>query len=179
MVSLSQERHITKLAAEHGLTDCKPIHSPAETGLQLQPAASPDLSLPFRNLIGALLFARATRPDILYIVIYLSRFSTSYDSSHFKAAKRVLRSKILGRFFFFRDRGLFGGWRCGVDIVELVVVVVVLACGTGAVDGRGVAGGRGRGRGGAGDRGRGRGFALGRIGGRGDGGTCALHPVKP
>ena len=91
-VSLSQERHINKLADEHGLTDCKPIHTPAETGLQLQPAASPDLTLPFRNLIGGLLWiARATRPDIVYIVIYLSRFSTSYDATHFKAAKRILR----------------------------------------------------------------------------------------
>ena len=82
-VSLCQSRYIMKLGQEHGLTDCKPIQTPAETGLHLAPETEPDTSLPYRRLIGGLLWiARATRPDILFIVIYLARFSASYGQQH-------------------------------------------------------------------------------------------------
>jgi hypothetical protein len=43
-------------------------------------------------VIGSLLWiARATRPDILYAVIYLARFSACYEEAHFAAAKRIIR----------------------------------------------------------------------------------------
>ena len=66
-----------------------------EKDLQLTPADEITEHLPYRNLIGALLWiARASRPDIMYSVIYLSRFSNCYSQEHFKAAKRVLRFLI-------------------------------------------------------------------------------------
>ena len=91
-LSISQQRQIRALAEKYGLSDCKPVQTPMEKGLQLKPAASPDVALPFKSLIGALLWiARGSMPDIMYSVIYLSRFSASYDSQHFTAAKRILR----------------------------------------------------------------------------------------
>ena len=94
-VTLSQKRFITELAAKHGLTDCKPVQTPMEAGLKLEPAESVDFSLPFRSLVGALLWlARGTRPDIYFAVIYLSRYSNCYDTQHFIAAKRILRYAI-------------------------------------------------------------------------------------
>jgi hypothetical protein len=62
-----------------------------EKVLQLTPALVCDTSLPYRDVIGALLWiARASRPYILYAVIYLAKFASCHDSQHFKAAKRVL-----------------------------------------------------------------------------------------
>jgi len=50
----------------------------------------------YRNIIGALLWiARASRPDILYAVIYLAKFASCHDSQHFTAAKRVLRYPVI------------------------------------------------------------------------------------
>ena len=103
-VTISQERFIAQLGQEHGLEDCKPIQTPAEANLHLTPCESFDSSLPFRSLIGSLLWiARASRPDILFIVIYLSRFSSCYGIAHWKAAKRVLRYLVTtsSRFLTF------------------------------------------------------------------------------
>jgi hypothetical protein len=94
-VSMHQGRHIRELAATHGLTDSKPVYTPMESGLNLTPADEPDFSLPYRSLIGALLWiTRGTRPDIYYSVIYLTKFNNSYGQQHYKAAKRILRYLI-------------------------------------------------------------------------------------
>ena len=93
----------------NGLIDCKTIQTPMEKGLQLEPSKVCDASLPFRSLIGALLWiARCTRPDIMYCVIYLSRFSASYNQTHFIAAKRVLRYLVctIDKALIFAPQGL-------------------------------------------------------------------------
>ena len=64
----------------------------------LKKADFPDTSLPYRELIGTLLWiSRCTRPDISHAVAYLGQFSCHYDSTHFKAAKRVLKYLYLTR----------------------------------------------------------------------------------
>ena len=91
-VSISQPRYIKDTAERYGILGCKPMQTPMEKNLNLTRAIVCDTSLPYRNLIGALLWiARATRPDINFAVIYLSTFLSCYDERHFKAAKRVLR----------------------------------------------------------------------------------------
>ena len=53
---------------------------------------SENCKLPYRELIGALMYlAVSTRPDIFYVVSYLSQFNSCHDESHRTAAKRVLR----------------------------------------------------------------------------------------
>jgi len=91
-VEISQKRFISELVDKYGLTDAKPIQTPMERDLQLKPAETPDVSLPYRSIIGSLQWIqRGTRPDISFAVTYLARFANCYDASHFKAAKRVLR----------------------------------------------------------------------------------------
>jgi hypothetical protein len=45
----------------------------------------------YRSLVGSLLYLTAARPDIVFVVNYLSRFMQSPSQIHFVAAKRVLR----------------------------------------------------------------------------------------
>jgi len=91
-VSISQPRYIWETAEKYNLENIKPQHTPMEKGLQLTPALVCDTSLPYRNIIGALLWiARASRPDILYAVTYLAKLASCHDSQQFKAAKRVVR----------------------------------------------------------------------------------------
>ena len=91
-VSISQRRYIMETAEKYNLDNSKPQQTPMEKSLQLTPALVCDASLPYRNIIGALLWiARASRPDILFAVIYLAKFASCYDGTHFKAAKRVVR----------------------------------------------------------------------------------------
>ena len=89
---LSQEAYIDAKLEEFRMVDCKPVNTPMEAGLNLEKAEKCSPELPFRELLGSLMYAMiATRPDISYAVSYLSRFSNCYDSIHWEAAKRVLR----------------------------------------------------------------------------------------
>jgi hypothetical protein len=55
-------------------------------------SAAADPKLRYRALVGALLWiARCTRPDILFAITYLSRFSTYATKIHWNALIRVLR----------------------------------------------------------------------------------------
>lgn len=47
---------------------------------------------PYREAIGSLLYlAQVTRPDINFVVNFLSRYSTNPGKSHWQAIKRVFR----------------------------------------------------------------------------------------
>jgi hypothetical protein len=88
-VSLSQ---IKELAAQNGETNSNPILSPMDPVLHLAPAERADPSLPFRSLLGSLMWiSRCTRPDICFAVTYLSHFCTTFSHVHFAALKRILR----------------------------------------------------------------------------------------
>ena len=91
-VSLSQERQIKELAAQYGETESNPIWTPMDPVLHLAPAARADPTLPFRSLLGSLMWiSRCTRPDICFAVTYLSHFCTTFSHAHFAALKRILR----------------------------------------------------------------------------------------
>jgi hypothetical protein len=86
-----QERQIKELASQYGETDFNPILSPMDLVLHLAPAERADPSLPFRSLLGSLMWiSRCTRPDICFAVTYLSYFCTTFSHAHFAALKRIL-----------------------------------------------------------------------------------------
>ena len=95
-IEMSQKRQIENAAIQYGLLteekNMRPAATPMEANLDLQPAVGEDHTLPYRALLGTLLWiARNTRPDIFFSVIYLARFSNAYSSEHYRHLKRVLR----------------------------------------------------------------------------------------
>lgn len=63
-----------------------------EINLNLEPSATINANIEFRNLIGALLYiATATRSDISFSVKYLVRFQSSYSEIHYKYVLRILK----------------------------------------------------------------------------------------
>ena len=69
--------------------------TPLPAALKLKKPAEghkPDQTLPYRELIGSLLYlAIGTRPDIAYSIGVLSRYVAYYDMEHWEAALHVLR----------------------------------------------------------------------------------------
>nr|GEZ27994.1 retrotransposon protein, putative, unclassified [Tanacetum cinerariifolium] len=58
----------------------------------------------FKQLVGSLMYITTTRPDIQFVVSFISRFMSKPTETHFAAAKRVMRCKHIGvRFHFIRD----------------------------------------------------------------------------
>ena len=90
---IHQRRQIEDIIDEFGEdTTLKTVDSPMEKGLNLPSTTIAYPKLRYRALIGALLWiARCTRPDIMFSIIYLSRFSNCATKIHWDALIRVLR----------------------------------------------------------------------------------------
>jgi hypothetical protein len=104
-IALSQRQYIDKVLDRYGMTDCKPVFTPMATGIHLA-VDDPDNNetihhmaiteggpiVPYQSVIGSAMYAMlGTRPDLAYAVGMLGRFSANPKSSHWAAAKRLLR----------------------------------------------------------------------------------------
>ena len=92
-ISMSQKRQILEILEHHGEhLNLKVAATPMEKDLNLPKDTTVDDKLPYRVLIGQLLWiSRCTRPDIAYSVSYLSQFSNVANKEHWTALLRVLR----------------------------------------------------------------------------------------
>jgi len=83
------------------MIDCNPVSTPMESGLVLSRHSDVALTreeelevqqLPYRRLVGLLMYlAIGTRPDLALAIQKLTQFMTSYNKTHWAAAKRVVR----------------------------------------------------------------------------------------
>ena len=91
---ISQEQYLNTKINEFNLSDAATASTPMEHGLKLEKGQrnQGESSLPYRELIGSLLYAaKGTRPDIGFAVGYLSRYLDCYGNGHVEAAKRVFK----------------------------------------------------------------------------------------
>ena len=94
-IFLSQSSYLSDILARFDMSDCKPISTPMEAGLQL--IASPDIAPKelvrrYLQAIGSLMYAmQGTRPELAYPVSYLARFSARPTNQHWAAILRILR----------------------------------------------------------------------------------------
>lgn len=99
-VTVDQEQYTVKMLDRFGMTDCRPLGSPAD------PSEKPDASWgprteqqrkdmagkPYAELVGSLMFlANGTRPDIQAAVGFLARHMSNPGQRDWLAGKRVLR----------------------------------------------------------------------------------------
>jgi len=83
---------IEQLLQRFKMVDCNPVSTPMVPGAHFEKIQECESDVPFRSLIGSLLFlAKTTRPDISFAVAKLSQFASAYSDEHWQAAKRVLR----------------------------------------------------------------------------------------
>ena len=93
VLSISQEAQIDVF----GMSDCKPVATPAEPNSKLLKAVAPPtesnvLQYPYRSAVGSLLWlARTSRPDILYSVSQVASHCHMWNSTHITAVKRIFR----------------------------------------------------------------------------------------
>ncbi|KAL5812625.1 hypothetical protein ACOSQ3_027575 [Xanthoceras sorbifolium] len=92
-IFISQENYAKEILKKFKMNDCKPINTPAECGIKLSKHGEGESIDPtfFKSLVGSLRYLTCTRPDILYAVGLVSRYMENPTTTHFKAAKRILR----------------------------------------------------------------------------------------
>ena len=91
-LNLNQRLYIETIAERFGQLDAKHTISPADNGLKLKfDMGGPPCKREYRKLIGSLIYAVRTRPDVVNIVSELSHFLDCAQSVHYKAGIKVLR----------------------------------------------------------------------------------------
>jgi Reverse transcriptase (RNA-dependent DNA polymerase) len=81
-ICLSQEAYIARVLQAMNMTDCQPVSTLMELGLDLQKEMTPVASLEsikkYQSAIGLLMYAMlSTRPDLAFAVSTLSQFATN------------------------------------------------------------------------------------------------------
>lgn len=102
---IHQSSYVNKMLVKFGLDQCNPCLTPVDTNLYLDTVqrSNENINFPYREAVGSLMYlAIGTRPDIAYIVNYLSQFNEKPTHEHCSALKRVFRY-IQGT----KDHGLY------------------------------------------------------------------------
>ena len=96
-ICLSQEQYIVQAATKFGQLDCVPTHTPAHPSGCLSSASVGDSRPldrevhPYMSLVGTLLWATVTRPDIQVAVSRACSHTHDATMAHWRAALRILR----------------------------------------------------------------------------------------
>ena len=94
-IEMSQSKYVEKILSRFNMSNCKPKAIPCELGAN---KASTGNEIEFENanlyreIVGSLIYLMTcTRPDLCYIVTYLSQYLSKPMKSHYGMAKQVLR----------------------------------------------------------------------------------------
>ncbi len=94
ILKLCQKGLINSILSLCNMKDCKPQDTPLTIGFILEKIDNTPLdcfNLLYCQAIGKLLYlALGTRPDIAYVVSYLSCFVTAYNYSHWQTLKHII-----------------------------------------------------------------------------------------
>lgn len=112
-ISLCQRKYCLDLLKDSRMLGCKPSSTPMDSTLRLHVDSSgllPDL-LPYRRLVGHLIYLTITRPDIAFATQQLSQFMSKPTKAHHHTAIKVLRY-----LKSCPDKGLLFPWNCNTQI---------------------------------------------------------------
>lgn len=104
-VFLHQKQYITEILKRFGMLESKPVTTPVDLGMKGAEDTSKKITnVPYQNIIGSLMYlAVNTRPDLAFIVSFLSQYNVEHTEMKWKMLKRVLRylnsTKNLGIMF--------------------------------------------------------------------------------
>ena len=93
-IKLTQTRHTTDLLSKFNMEKSKPFDTPSSIAIKLTADGEPldTKEHPYSTLIGSLMYlASCTRPDIAQAVGALARYMSKPTTTHWTAAKHVLR----------------------------------------------------------------------------------------
>ncbi|GFX71486.1 retrovirus-related Pol polyprotein from transposon RE2 [Trichonephila clavipes] len=99
-IYLSQCDYINSLLVKHNLENCKSVKTPIVKGEdKVFPSTNEFIDITmYQELIGELLYlANRTRPDISFVMSYLSQFNHNPEKRHYNLAKRVLKYLMVSK----------------------------------------------------------------------------------
>lgn len=95
IIFIHQRCYIERILSRFAMIDARPTRTPADphSVASLTNACETDnADFPYREAIGSLIFlVQLTRPDLAYIVNFLSRYLSCPSEEHWRAIKRIFR----------------------------------------------------------------------------------------
>jgi hypothetical protein len=93
MITISQGAYAARIVEKAGLKGCNPCATPMGPRLKLSKECSAPLvyGTEYRSLVRSLRYLVNTRPDLAFLVGYISRFMERPTEEHLAAVKRVIR----------------------------------------------------------------------------------------
>ena len=93
VLHITQSKYASNLLVKHHMVDSKPTKIPCRPNIRLSLHEGDMLSDPYgyRSLVGALHYLTFTKPDISFAVHQVCQYMTAPTSTHFTAAKKILR----------------------------------------------------------------------------------------
>lgn len=91
---IQQKDLITKILSKFNMLECKELNIPIQpkTDLEVIIKSEPNENLPYRKLIGYLMYVMlGSRPDLSYSISYFSQFQNCFTQEHWVFLKQVLR----------------------------------------------------------------------------------------
>lgn len=92
-IFLCQKKYMTDLLERFGMSNSNCVHNPMTPGSKLgkdEDGKGVDKTL-YKQMVGSLMYATATRPDIMYSVSQVSRYMENPKEVHLQAVKRIIR----------------------------------------------------------------------------------------
>ncbi|XP_026442236.1 uncharacterized protein LOC113341659 [Papaver somniferum] len=90
---LTQNKYSIDILRKHDMLGCKPCKTPVGSGPRVSAYDGDPLkdAASYRSLVGGLQYLTLTRPDISFVVNYVSQFMHSPTDIHLQLAKCILR----------------------------------------------------------------------------------------
>nr|GEX96297.1 hypothetical protein [Tanacetum cinerariifolium] len=91
-IHVSRQKYAVEILTRFNMLDCNAVVNPIvpRCKLKLEEGEHMDETL-YKSLVGSLMYITTTRPNIQFVVSYISRFVSKPTEVHFAVAKRVLR----------------------------------------------------------------------------------------
>ncbi|CAA6675447.1 unnamed protein product [Spirodela intermedia] len=91
--SISQGAYAAKILERSGMVGCNPYHVPMAMRLKLSKRSTEPLvdATAYRSIVGSLRYLINTRPDLAFVVGYVSRFLEEPRKDHLAVVKQILR----------------------------------------------------------------------------------------
>ncbi|RVW76419.1 Retrovirus-related Pol polyprotein from transposon RE1 [Vitis vinifera] len=92
-IFVNQRKYVLDLLDETGMLGCKPVETPIEPNVKLQPTKAKNVKDRdrYQRLVGRLIYLSHTRPDIAFSVSMVSQFMHAPGPEHFEVVYRILR----------------------------------------------------------------------------------------
>nr|GFC47524.1 uncharacterized mitochondrial protein AtMg00810-like [Tanacetum cinerariifolium] len=92
-IFLNQSNYVLEILKKYGIESCDPVGTPMEIKdkLDLYQNRTPVDATKYRSMIGALMYLKSSRPDIVHATCLCARYQAKPTEKHLKEVKRIFR----------------------------------------------------------------------------------------